>query len=153
MQYAQLCSMILSELTQLIQFIIYRGIFCPLMEDRAPALSEKDGDGKTNMSYAQRKRQIYLVGLGIIEKCRIFKFDSQNPEIKKFCTEIQQFLDGSLEKICTVLILFINNSAISYENEFFLSKSIAKLQGFIDTFESLMEKTSKQNPIGFDIPN
>jgi len=81
---------ILEDLNILNQAYIFRGVFCPQIEHRAPTLSCEDGDGQ-EMSYAQRGHQFQMVGYRIIKNCRKIIFltpPSHLPQVLAVCKEI-----------------------------------------------------------------
>lgn len=91
---------ILEDLNTLNQAFVFKGIFCPPIEHRAPTLSMQDGSKEGEMSYAQRGYQFRLIGLRIISNCRkiVYITPKKNlPETLKICKELKEFLSSQEE--------------------------------------------------------
>ena len=140
---------ILEDLHVLQQAFVFRGVFCPPLEHRAPNLSEKDGTG-LDMSYAQRTHQFYLVGLRIIKNCRKIIFltpCTSLPETLKMCKELKNFLSSReegkkthLDFMTTTLTSYLGGQSKDMRTGDLCTQFHTKLQLFQDTLDSQIEK-------------
>ena len=145
----QFCWKYSEDLHALQQAFVFRGVFCPPLEHRAPNLSEKDGTG-LDMSYAQRTHQFYLVGLRIIKNCRKIIFltpCTSLPKTLKICKELKNFLSSReegkkthLDFMTTTLISYLGGQSKDISTGDLCIQFHTKLQLFQDTLDSQIEK-------------
>ena len=140
---------ILEDLNILEQAYVFRGVFCPPLEHRAPHLSDKDGDGVTNMSYAQRGRQFQLIGYRIIRNCRKVIFLTPINHLRstlETCKDIKNFLclkktrdsKTHLDQQIMLLIGILPHNNIDREQE--IKVFTEKLHQFYDALDAAIEK-------------
>jgi hypothetical protein len=86
---------IVEDLEILEQAFIFNGRFCPLIEHRCPNLLLDDDNIVSNMSYAQRSNQFYMIGRRIVKNCRTIIYltpVNHLPQITKTCKNLIAFL-------------------------------------------------------------
>ncbi len=145
---------ILDDLTKLNQAFIFKGIFCPLIEHRAPVLSMQDGSKENEMSYAQRGYQFQFFGLRIINNCRkiLYITPKRNlPCTLKICKELKEFLTfqekgkkAHLDFMITSLVSYLSrnesNTSPDIEGKNSCNQFQEKLAKFIDELDAQIEK-------------
>jgi hypothetical protein len=103
---------ILDDLNKLHQAFVFKGIFCPPLEHRAPSLGMQDGLKDGELSYAQRGFQFHQIGLRIISNCRkiVYITPQRNlSETLKICKSLKEFLSSQEEGKKTHLDFMITN--------------------------------------------
>ena len=142
---------ILEDLSILHEAYIFRGVFCPQLEHRCPALSDEDGDG-LKMSYAQRGHQFQMIGYRLIRNCRKMIFitpSSHLPQVLDTCKKIikslryrktpssKNYLDYMSIVIVACLSEKYNTSHPKIEQ---MEQFAKKLQNWHDLLEREIEK-------------
>jgi hypothetical protein len=139
---------ILEDLNILQQAFVFNGAFCPPLEHRCPAISDKDGDGLNTMSFAQRGHQFRMVGYRIVRNCRRIMFLTPNGSLLKTlktCREIKDFLYKKRTSDSKTHLDFMINSLTSYlggktSDSAGLHKFSKEVQKFHDKLDNYIEE-------------
>ena len=147
--------------------LVYKGLFCPMIEHRCPNILWEDPKQSNNsssdffhsMSIAQRGQQFFLFGLRIVDNCRQIVFLAKSdelPETIALCKRIKDILFSleqgkttKLQKIVIDIQTYLK-STISNPNGHSESCSTNILEEdkemFLDFYKKLDETVEKELP-------